>query len=135
MILGDTMPYDTVDRAKIEQMVREFYAIVLKDDLIGPIFTRDLGDNLKNGKWHEHLNTLYNFWMLIMEGEKNYWGDPFPPHAFLGNLSPEMFERWLKLFHEVIYRLFIPQIADKFYKKAAILAEQFQDNLSDEDDD
>jgi len=129
------MPYDTVDRGKIEQMVREFYTVVLKDDILSPFFIKALGDDLKNGKWYEHLNTLVNFWMLMMEGEKNYWGDPFPPHAFLGPLSPETFERWLKLFHEVVYRLFIPEIADKFHKKAAILAEQFQENLSDEDDD
>jgi len=129
------MPYDTVDRGKIEQMVREFYTVVLKDDILSPFFINALGDDLKNGKWYEHLNTLVNFWMLMMEGEKNYWGDPFPPHAFLGPLSPETFERWLELFHEVVYRLFVPEIADKFYKKAVILAEQFQENLSDEDDD
>lgn len=129
------MPYDTVDRGKVEDMVHEFYAIVLKDDILSPFFIRALGDNLKNGKWHEHLNTLNNFWMQMMAGEKNYWGDPFPPHAFLGQLSRETFERWLKLFHEVVYRLFIPEIAEKFYKKAEILAEQFQDNLSDEDED
>lgn len=129
------MPYDTVDRGKIEQMVREFYTVVLKDDILSPFFINALGDDLKNGKWYEHLNTLVNFWMLMMEGEKNYWGDPFPPHAFLGPLSPETFERWLELFHEVVYRLFVPEIAEKFHKKAAILAEQFQENLSDEDDD
>lgn len=132
------MPYDTVDRGKIEDMVHEFYTIVLKDELIGPIFIKSLGSDLKSGKWYEHLNTLNNFWMLIMAGKKNYWGDPFPPHAFLGPLTRESFERWLELFHEVVYRMFIPEIGDKFYKKANILAEQFMDNLGvdeDEDDD
>lgn len=129
------MPYDTVDRGKIETMVQEFYELVLKDDLLSPFFINALGDDLKNGKWHEHLNTLTNFWMLMMEGEKNYWGDPFPPHAFLGPLSPETFERWLKLFKETVNRLFTPEIADRFYKKADVLAGQFQYNLSDDDED
>ena len=129
------MPYDTVDRGKIEQMVREFYTVVLKDDILSPFFIKALGDDLKNGKWHEHLNTLVNFWMLMMEGEKNYWGDPFPPHAFIGPLSRETFERWLELFHEVVYRLFVPEIAAKFYKKAEILSEQFIENLSDDEDE
>jgi hemoglobin len=138
LILGDTMPYDTVDRGKIETMVREFYGTVLKDDLLAPFFVNSLGDDLNGGKWYEHLNTLHRFWMLMMLGEKGYPGDPFPPHAFLGLMDEEPFTRWLELFHATVYRLFIPEIADKFYKKAEILAEQFIDNLGindDEDDD
>jgi len=131
------MPYDTVDRGKIEEMVREFYTIVLKDDLVGPIFIKALGNDLNNGKWYEHLNTLYNFWTLMMTGKTGYGGHPYPPHAFIGPLYPETFERWLELFHEVVYRLFVPEIAEKFYKKAEVLAEQFMDNLglNDEEED
>lgn len=129
------MLYETVDRGKIEDLVNEFYALVLEDELLSPFFINALGDDLKNGKWHEHLNTLTNFWMLMMEGEKNYWGDPFPPHAFLGPLSPETFERWLELFKGVVNKLFISEIAEKFYKKAEVLAQQFQENLADEDED
>ena len=131
------MPYDTVDRGKIEEMVRQFYATVLEDDRLAPIFVRSLGDDLKNGKWHEHLHTLYKFWDLMMTGKRGYGGDPFPPHAFLGPLTREDFERWLKLFKTTVNDLFIPEIADKFYQKADRLAEQFIDNLSidDEDDD
>ena len=51
------MPYDDVDRSNVEQMVLEFYSDVLKDDTLGHIFVKSLGDDLKNGKWHEHLNT------------------------------------------------------------------------------
>jgi hemoglobin len=131
------MPYDSVDRPSVERMVREFYADILKDEMVGPYFIKMLGSDLKNGKWHEHLNTLYNFWMQMMTNESPYQGHPFPPHAFIGPLYRETFERWLELFHETVYRLFIPEIADKFYKKANILAEQFMDNLgiNDEDDE
>lgn len=129
------MPYDSVDRPSIERMVREFYTDVLQDDILGPIFIKALGNDLKNGKWHEHLNTLYNFWMQMMTGESPYQGHPFPPHAFLGPLHRETFERWLELFHATVYRLFVPEVADKFYRKADILAEQFMDNLGINDDD
>lgn len=131
------MLYDTVDRGKIEEMVREFYTIVLKDDLVGPIFIKALGNDLNNGKWYEHLNTLYNFWVLMMTGKPGYGGHPYPPHAFIGPLSPEMFERWLEIFNEVVHRFFVPEIADKFYKKSEVLAEQFMDNLglNDEEED
>jgi hemoglobin len=127
--------HEIVDRVNINEMVREFYASVLQDELLSPFFIRALGDDLKNGKWHEHLHTLDNFWLLIMIGKKGYGGDPFPPHAFLGPLSPETFERWLKLFKETVSRLYTPEIADKFYSKANILAEQFMENLGMNDDD
>jgi len=131
------MLYDSVDRGKVEEMVKKFYAKVLEDDVLSPFFIKALGDDLNNGKWYEHLHTLNNFWLLMMEGMIGYRGDPFPPHAFLGPLSPETFERWLELFKETTQSMFVPEIAEKFYKKADILADQFMDNLgfNDEDED
>ena len=129
------MLYDSVDRGKVEEMVKIFYAKVLEDDILGPYFIKALGDDLSNGKWYEHLHTLNNFWLLVMEGQKGYRGDPFPPHAFLGPMYPETFARWLELFKETTQSMFVPEIADKFYKKADILAEQFMDNLGFNDDD
>jgi len=131
------MPYNTVDRPEIEIMIREFYSRILKDETVGPYFVKALGNDLNGPKWYEHFNTLYNFWVLIMTGKRGYGGDPYPPHAFIGKLYPETFERWLEIFHEVVYEYFTPEIADKFYKKAEILADQFMDNLgvNDEDDD
>lgn len=129
------MLYNTVDREKIEHLVRDFYAEVLKDKTLGPIFIKSLGSDLKGGKWHEHLHVLASFWMLMMTGRPGYPGDPFPPHAFLGPLTRAMFEQWLKLFRVAIDDLFIQEIADKFYKKADVLAEQFMNNLGVDDDD
>ena len=129
------MPYDTVDRDNIKQMVREFYAIILKDDILSPIFIKALGEDLSNGKWIEHFHTLDDFWVLMMTGKRGYGGDPFPPHAFIGPLYLEHFERWLKLFHEVVYQMFAPEIAEKFYKKAEKLAEKFIDNLGINDEE
>lgn len=129
------MPYDSVDRGKIEEMVKEFYSLVLQDDILGPIFIKKLGNNINNERWYEHLNTLYNFWLLVMTGKSGYGGHPYPAHAFLGPLYPETFERWLEIFHGVVNKFFVPEIADKFYKKAEILAEQFMDNLGLNDDD
>jgi len=131
------MPYETVDRGSIEELVHKFYTAVLKDDIVGPYFIKALGNDLKNEKWYEHLNTLTRFWLLMMTGERNgYWGDPFPPHAFIGPLYPETFERWLKLFNETLNHLFTAEISEKFYKKAEKFAEQFMENLgvNDEDD-
>lgn len=131
------MLYEKLEIENVREMVREFYAMILKDERLSPIFIKSLGDDLNSGRWSEHLHTLDKFWGLMMGGQKGYMGDPFPAHAFLGPLEREDFEQWLKLFHEVVFRLFVPELAAKFYKKAEILAEQFIGNLGidDEDDD
>ena len=65
----------------------------------------------------------------------SYQGDPTPAHAFIGQLTPESFERWLELFKGVVERLYVRDIADKFYKKAEIVAMQLRENLGVDDDD
>lgn len=120
---------DRVDRASVEKMVRRFYEKLVQDYIVGPYFIKALGSDLKNDKWYEHFRTLNHFWLFLMEGEAGYMGDPFGPHAFIGELYAETFERWLTLFNEHIHEHYEKEIADKFYKKAEILAKQFMENL------
>jgi hemoglobin len=127
--------YDTLSIDNIREMVRDFYAKILEDEILAPIFIKSLGDDINSGKWPSHLRTIDKFWGLMMGGNTNYIADPFPAHAFLGALTPKDFGRWLKLFHEVVYRLFVPKIANKFYKHANILAEIFMNNLGLYDED
>lgn len=127
-ISGDSMLSDTVDRTTVEPMVRDFYEMLIKDDLVGSFFIKALGSDLKNDKWYEHFRTLDKFWLMMMTGEPGYTGDPFGPHAFL-RLTPETFKRWLKLFDEHIRKYYTTELADKFYKKADILSEQFMQRL------
>ena len=109
---------ETVGRADVEKMVREFYETLIKA----------LGSDLKNDKWYEHLRTLEKFWLMMMNGEAGYTGDPFGPHVFIG-VYPEAFDRWLEVFKEHINKHYIPEISDKFYKKSEILADQFMQRL------
>jgi len=132
------MAYESVDRANVELLVRTFYDRILRDEMLSPFFIRALGSDLNGGKWYEHLRTLDSFWLLMMNGEFGYKGDPFPAHAFLGPLTRAHFEQWLKLFKQTVEELYTPEISAKFYKKADILAEQFIDNMdidNDDDDD
>lgn len=129
------MPYETVDRDNIREMVYEFYGLVLKDDILGPIFIRVLGDDMEGGKWREHLHRLDEFWLLLMGKPSSYKGDPTPAHAFIGGLTPESFDRWLALFQGVVSRLYVQEISDKLYKKAQMVAVQLRENLGVDDDD
>lgn len=118
-----------VDRASVEKMVRTFYAMLIKDDLVGPFFVKSLGADLKNDKWYEHYRTLDSFWLMIMGEEKGYMGDPFLPHVFIGKLTEEIFARWLELFNKHIHEHFVPEIAERFYKRSEIIAGRFMYNL------
>lgn len=129
------MRYDEVDNDNVREMVLAFYARVLEDDILGPIFTRVLGPNINEGKWHEHLYRLEEFWMLLMCGIPGYRGDPTPAHAFIGGLTPESFERWLALFNEVVNELYAENVSEQFYKKALIVANQLRENLGVDDDE
>lgn len=123
------MPSDIVNRATITPMLRQFYKTLLQDDEVSPYFIRALGEDLQSEKWKTHLDTLDNFWLKMMTGKGAYGGHPFPPHAFLGEMYYETFARWLEVFHATVHQFFIPEIAEKFYKKSEILAAQFMDNL------
>ena len=123
------MIQDTVDRETVAKMVRHFYAAILEDEILRPYFVRKLGEDFTGTRWENHLKILDNFWMKMMTGRAGYQGDPFPSHAFIGQMYPETFEQWLKLFKVTINQFFVPEIADKFYRKADILAEQFMQYL------
>jgi hemoglobin len=124
------MKFSKVDRPSVEYMVRSFYVAILKDDIVGPYFIRKLGNDLSNDKWYEHLRTLERFWLLMVNGEEGYWGHPFPAHAFLGEMYPETFERWLFIFKNTLLNCYDSnEIIEKFYTKAEILAKQFMENL------
>jgi len=118
-----------VNRANVEKMVRTFYAMLIKDDLVGPFFIKTLGSDLNNDKWQEHYKTLDNFWLMLMTGEKGYKADPFLPHVHIGQLYEETFVRWLELFNKHVHQQYTPEIAKKFNKKAEILAKKFMQGL------
>lgn len=133
--MKNAVPYETVESENIREMVQKFYSIVLRDDLLGPIFTRVLGDDMNGGKWHEHLHRLDAFWLLMMGQPSGYQGDPTPAHAFIGQLTPESFDRWLELFDEVVHHVYEQKTADKLHRKAQIVAAQIRENLGVGDDD
>ena len=120
---------DTIDRASIEKLVRMFYKNILKDELLSPFFIRTLGDDLKNDKWYEHLITLDNFWLSLLTGEGRYMGDPLLPHIFMGQLAPEHFELWLKLFRQTLDVVFTPTVVIQVFGRAKALSTRFMVDL------
>lgn len=87
-----TQPRAAITETMIERLVHLFYARVLEDEVLSPIFQRRL-----NARWDAHLATMVDFWTSVALTTGRYGGKPHLSHQSLG-LSPEHFSRWLSLF-------------------------------------
>lgn len=99
---GDRPPrhrdLDSVD--EIAEMVRRFYADVVQDPLLGPVF-----DDVAQVDWSTHLPKLTAFWARILLSEPGYEGNPLRAHALVHEREPftdAHFERWLDLFTDTV---------------------------------
>ncbi len=81
------------DEATISRMVHSFYGHIRQDDLLGPVFGLHIQD------WTQHLAKMVDFWSSVLLGTRRYRGTPMPVHQALPELSPQLFARWLELFH------------------------------------
>ncbi len=77
-------------RERLNVLLRRFYADVRQQNLIGPIFNRQIDD------WPAHLEKIADFWSNVTGGPVRYSG-PMPfKHVPLG-LDLEHFDAWLGL--------------------------------------
>jgi hemoglobin len=117
------MKQEINDFASIQLLVDSFYAEVRKDELIGPIFNRVIGDH-----WPTHLEKMYRFWQTVLLNERAYQGSPFMPHMQLP-IDRTHFERWLMLFRKTVRAHFHGAKAEEACFRAERMAEMFQHKL------
>ena len=79
---------------EVVEMVHNFYALIRRDEVLGPIFNGHIDD------WDAHLATLVDFWSSILRRTARFSGTPMPKHIALPELSAELFQRWLALFRQ-----------------------------------
>ncbi|AYN02837.1 MULTISPECIES: group III truncated hemoglobin [unclassified Flavobacterium] len=103
----------------IKLLVNTFYAKVQKDDLIGPIFNERI-----QGRWPEHLETMYKFWQTILLEQHSYSGSPFPPHKHLP-VDQSHFNRWIEIFTKTVDSLFIGILAEEAKMRGVNMASMF----------
>lgn len=123
------MQADKITKENIHTLIMDFYAKILKDDLVAPIFIGKLGEDMTSEHWVIHLESIFNFWCKLALGERNYDGNLFLPHTQLGKLKRAHFERRLKLFAETLDEVYISAIAEKFKERSMIIAGNFMRNL------
>lgn len=108
-----------IDEAMIERVIRGFYARVVKDEVIGPVFNARIVD------WEPHLQTMLAFWSSVLLMTGRYHGQPMPKHLPLP-IDGRHFDRWLALFGETARELCPPAAAAVFVDRARRIGESLE---------
>lgn len=114
------MKKDIETEADVKLLVDTFYAQVLKDDVIGFIFTDVAKISLET-----HMPVMYKFWGTLLLGTNDYQGNPMTKHFELNKktaLLPEHFERWKKLWFSTLENLFDGEVASEAKTRANTIA-------------
>jgi hemoglobin len=111
-----------VTEEMIHAVVHAFYARVLDDPALSPIFNRVIHGEA----WPVHLAKMCDFWSSVMLASGRYRGAPMPAHIRIGALGPAHFTRWLELFRRTVDELCPPDAAQAFVSRAEMIAQSLQ---------
>lgn len=112
---------DDITEELIHKLVHGFYARIRSDEVLGPIFSRAIGDN-----WDPHLAKMCDFWSSVMRMSGRYKGNPMVAHMRLKMVRPDHFERWLSLFRESAAEICGPDLGALFVSRAENIARSLQ---------
>ncbi|HSC36735.1 MAG TPA: group III truncated hemoglobin [Chitinophagaceae bacterium] len=118
------MKSDIRTRADIELLVKSFYEQVIKDPLIGHIFTTVFRVNFE-----KHLPVMFDFWENAIFFTGGYTGNPMKTHEALNKLYPlekRHFERWVSLFVSTVDALFEGEKAELARQRAISISTVMQ---------
>lgn len=104
-----------------------FYAKVMQDPLLRPVFIKAIGETPE--AWKPHLQKIYAFWSSIMLGTGRYEGNVFQKHKGLPAFDMNLFDRWLDLFAQTAHTLYTEEIANLYIGKSRRIAESLKMGL------
>jgi hemoglobin len=102
-----------------------FYEKAIEDEVLAPFFIDEIGDDLSDEDWFEHIDLLADFWLAKILGENTYYGNFVGAHVKMPHLKRETFTRWLELFSVTADEVYVPDIAEVFKKKGEQFSKQF----------
>ena len=127
MLAGVPVPQDLDTRERIERFVDLFYARMLADELLAPIFVDvaeiDLG---------QHLPHIKNYWSKLLLGDPSYQRHTMNIHRQLHSkraLVSSDFDRWVATFVATVDSNFAGINADRAKRVAVTIAENMQKGL------
>jgi hemoglobin len=111
-----------VTEAGIRALVHGFYAKIRADDLLGPVFGREIAD----ADWPRHLDNMCDFWSSAVLRTTRYGGRPLSPHLRMPDLSEAHFRRWLQLFRATAAETMEPTAGAHMVSLAERIAHSFR---------
>lgn len=119
---AERRPGSTINEENIRRLVHGFYAAVRDDDVIGPIFEREIAADA----WPVHLAKMCDFWSSVLLKTDRYAGRPLAPHLRLSEVTDAHFGRWLVLFRRTARECFSPDSAAAVIALAERIAHSFR---------
>lgn len=108
-----------IDEAMISRLVRSFYARILDDSLLGPVFEARIAD------WELHLERMCAFWSSVALLTGRYHGRPMARHLPLP-VDARHFDRWLALFEQTALEICPPAAVRHFIERAHQIASSLE---------
>lgn len=111
---------DIESRKDVELLVDKFYEKVLKDEVIGFIFTEVTPISKET-----HMPIMYDFWCSILLNSNSYKGNPMIKHFAINEKHPlekAHFEKWLSLWKATLKKHFEGPVAKEAYNRANQIA-------------
>jgi hemoglobin len=121
VIDGIPLP-ELLDESMVRAVVHGFYDEILRDDLLGPVFSEAIAAEA----WPRHLEKMCDFWSATLLRTSRYDGRPLPPHLVIPGLDERHFRRWLSLFRATVRRLCPSEVAQLFMSRALRIAHSFR---------
>ena len=97
----------------------------MQDEVLGPFFINELGDDIEDEDWVEHIDLLADFWLAELMDEPTYIGNFVGAHIKVQHINRESFKRWLELFSQTAETIYSDELATRFKKKAKALSAHF----------
>ncbi len=114
------MKHDIKNKADIELLIRSFYASLLTNEEIQPMFA--------NIDFEAHMPHMVAFWSFVLLDEEGYKTNVFDKHVHLP-IKEHHFEIWLKHFENTIDSLFEGEKAEMAKLRAQTIAYTFKMKL------
>lgn len=89
-------PRIDISPTKIDSVVAQFYSTIRADPDLGPIFENHIKD------WSVHEAKIGLFWRNVLLGHRAYRGNPMLVHSAAGDVRPDQFPKWLRMFDQVL---------------------------------
>ncbi len=102
-----------------------FYIRAIEDEVLGPFFTDELGNDITDQEWIDHIDLLADFWLAELLGEKTYKGNFIGAHIKLPLIKKETFSTWIKLFSISSDAVYTPELSERFKKHGVLLSKKF----------